>query len=459
MNEQHYCLVKLAESNRVFMEITKHLPKVKERYDKHRNTGTNQEIEALADLQKIVKNLWNEFKTVISSYQELEDDVKVQTALKLYTAVKKFNYFDGDYSKLLAALAGFAASFPTEQNLNVQLIGRLMNRVKMGYFPTDLNHVELIKNAIVFPEMTVNILDPCSGCGLALSYLADGENAVTYGTELDDYRASESEKRIDRVGIGSFFHSRISHDAFHCIFLNPPYLSVINEGGGSTRLEKTFLAGTLPHLMVDGLLVYIVPYYRMTSDICRVFCDNFTDITVYRFDDSEFKKFKQVAIFAKRKKRDDGLPLVEEFQNRFISPEQIPYLTDIGAGRYELPKKEKNVDLFKGAKFNLRELSQQLQKSVSTKALFDASKLEQIEKHPPLPLNVSQIGLVGGSGMMNGLVECDSPHLIKGRIVKQHKSEILTENTEAGKTTELREVTSNRMIFNILTPAGYKSLS
>ena len=46
------------------------------------------------------------------------------------------------------------------------------------------------------------------------------------------------------------------------------------------------------------------------------------------------------------------------------------------------------------------------------------SDLDRTDKHPLLPLSIGQIGLVGGSGMINGLVECDTPHIIKGRIIK-----------------------------------------
>ena len=121
--------------------------------------------------------------------------------------------------------------------------------------------------------------------------------------ELDESRAEEAQTRLHRVGFGSFFHSRISHEAFHLLFLNPPYLSVINEGGGHSRHEKRFLIESIPTLMFGGLLIYVIPYYRLTSDICRILVDNFDKLSVWRFADAEFKKFKQVAVMGIRKKR------------------------------------------------------------------------------------------------------------------------------------------------------------
>ena len=84
--------------------------------------------------------------------------------------------------------------------------------------------------------------------------------------------------------------------------MNPPYLSVINENGGRSRREKRFLIESLPTLMYGGLLIYVIPYYRLTADICRILVDNFDDLSVWRFTDSEFKQFKQVAICSYEKK-------------------------------------------------------------------------------------------------------------------------------------------------------------
>ena len=167
-----------------------------------------------------------------------------------------------------------------------------MNRVKMGYFPTDEKHVAMIKSMLVFPKTRVNILDPCCGCGTAMKILTDNENTATFGTELDKCRAELAEENIQRVGYGSFFYSRISNRAFHSLFLNPPYMSVIKEGGGSGRSERTFLLESLKYLMLGGILVYIIPYYRLTEDICQILAENFDEISVSKFLDYEFKKFK-----------------------------------------------------------------------------------------------------------------------------------------------------------------------
>lgn len=89
------------------------------------------------------------------------------------------------------------------------------------------------------------------------------------------------------------------------------------------------------------------------------------------------------------------------------------------------------------------------------------SELDIGVKRPPLPLSISQIGLIGGSGMINGLIECDTPHVIKGRIVKVTRNETEEKFDAKGKHigAELHETITNKMIFNILTPKGFKALT
>jgi hypothetical protein len=93
--------------------------------------------------------------------------------------------------------------------------------------------------------------------------------------------------------------------------------------------------------------------------------------------------------------------------------------------------------------------------------LFEKNKLDSTVKRPLLPLNLGQVGLIGGSGLINGLVECDTPHIIKGRIVKENavsREENLNSEGELTSTT-VTETRSNKMIFNLLTPQGFLSLS
>ena len=391
-----------------------------------------------------------------SRYVDITDEVTHQTGLR------RFSLMSNTYRPVYDVLRDLAGKLPVEGKANAAVIGRLMNNVKMGYYPTDPDNISLILRGIRFPEgVTTNLLDPCCGCGKALRQLAQGNNCYDYGMELDESRAEEAQTRLHRVGFGSFFYSRISHEAFHLLFLNPPYLSVLNESGGRARHEKKFLIESLCHLMYGGLLIYVIPYYRLTQDICRVLCDNFEDLTLWRFTDREFRKFKQIAVLGIRKRRTMEPADTLWLEQYTSDPTAIPSLAELPEDRYALPAQPLEVPVFKGEKFNQKELEQQLRRSGSFSQMMARSELDNGVKRPLLPLSIGQIGLIGGSGMINGLIECDSPHVIKGRIVKVASTDIENQYTASGKRcgTIERQVISNKMIFNVLTPQGFRALT
>lgn len=459
-NEQQqtaFCLKEIENSKTLILTLASQFPKLRASYEKYKGTGLKREYDSLIDLQKAVKRLLEEFPALVLQLNEYGDEELSKTTERLYGVLKKYKYLGTtDYTKLCMALESFAKGLPTaDHNINTAKLAHLMNRARMGYFPTDLSHVKMLKDAIVFPEAPVNLIDPCCGEGLALQAFAKGVKAKTYGIEIDEVRGEEAQRRIQRVGYGSFFHSRISLNAFQGLWLNPPYLSVPSEHG-SKRLEKAFLADSIRHLQVGGIMIYIIPYYRATPDVCRVLCENFTDLRVHRFIGKEFERFKQVAIIGKKIERREAEKMAKRLSEYMLDADKIPLITDLPKDCYEMPAAIKTVELFKGAIFNVNELADQLKKSPSIERLFEERTLDNRERRPLLPLNLSQVGLVGASGMMNGLVECDTPHVIKGRIVKEKKTKIGLED-DNGKTA-VREITSNRLIFNVLTPTGLKSL-
>ena len=57
---------------------------------------------------------------------------------------------------------------------------------------------------------------------------------------------------------------------------------------------------------------------------------------------------------------------------------------------------------------------------------------------------------------MNGLVDCEHPHVIKGRIVREKKQKNIPTDREG--VTQISEVESNKIIFNILTGNKYISI-
>lgn len=460
--QRPYALDQLTQLQSQIMQSAQGMVVQRARIEKYRQSDLAAARDTYTELEQIRRNLTEQITAAQLFLLELEEYKLASMAGQLCRGISGFNLMSTGYKPIYEVLSKFAAAFPTGQKTNAAMVGRLMNNIKLGYYPTDPDNISLMLRAIRFPDgVTTNLFDPCCGCGKALRQLAQGNNCYAYGVELDESRAEEAQTRLHRVGFGSFFYSRISHEAFHLLFLNPPYLSVINESGGRSRHEKRFLIESLPTLMYGGLLIYVIPYYRLTPDICRILVDNFEDLSVWRFTDSEFKKFKQVAIFGVRKHRNAELQDTLWLEQLACSPASIPTLEKIDEGRYALPAQPLQVNTFKGERFNQKELEQQLRKSNSFAQMMHRSELDSGAKRPLLPLSISQIGLIGGSGMINGLIECDTPHIIKGRIVKVVRTESEEKFSASGNHlgNEVKETITNKMIFNVLTPNGFKALT
>lgn len=460
--QKPYAIDQLALLQSQIMQSIQGMVVLRARIEKHRQSDMAAARDTYMELDRTRGHLTEQLSKSELFLLEMEEYPLARAADQLRRGLAGFNLMSMGYKPIYEAIGKFTASFPTGQKTSAAIVGRLMNNIKLGYYPTDPDNISLILRGIQFPEgVTTNLFDPCCGCGKALRQLAQGNNCYAYGVELDESRAEEAQTRLHRVGFGSFFYSHISHEAFHLLFLNPPYLSVINEGGGRSRHEKRFLIESIPALMYGGLLIYVIPYYRLTPDICRILADNFDELTVWRFTDSEFKKFKQVAVLGIRKRRSTESQDALWLEQYAYEPASIPLLSQLPESRYALPAQPLTVGVFKGERFNQKELEQQLKKSDSFAQMMARSELDSGVKRPLLPLSISQIGLIGGSGMINGLIACDTPHIIKGRIVKVVRTESEEKFNYRGDHmgSEIKETISNKMIFNVLTPNGFKALT
>ena len=424
-----------------------------------------REAGGAAELRQIAQHLQKLVSALREAALLLEEaglhEAAAYTA-QLSAATSAFHIRTEDYSRLTAAfddwLQRMTPLLPDTETKTVDaaVIGRLMNQVRLGYYPTEAAHVGWLKAALRFPESkAVNLLDPCCGEGDALQQLGAGENAVTYGAELDESRAEAAQSVLDHVAIGSYYFARISRSAFHLLFLNPPYLQMY----GGARSEKRFLGESYDHLMMGGVLIYIIPYYRLTDDVCSFLAAHFDRLMAYRFCGEEFKKFRQIAILGVRKPRAENPRMAGLLEMVSLHPDKLPTLDHIPPENYPLPDAEKAISLFQGAQFNVRELAEQMRRMGSM--LPKRSALDGQEKRPPLPLTIGQIGLVGGSGLINGLIECETPHVIKGQVIKstRRRTGDQYEECDGRATTEIIETTSNKMVFNLLTPDGVKLLA
>ena len=391
---RYYAAERLAELRADIPRLMTAMVLQRARVEKFKDTDREAARDAYAELIRLRKNLVNDLSDARLFLLEAEEYALTPVAGQLHDGMLGYNLLSTNYKPVYDAVCAFAEKIPMGDTTDARVIGRLMNNVKMGYYPTDPDNISLMLRGVRFPEgITTNLFDPCCGCGKALRQLANGNNCYAYGVELDEGRAEEAQKILHRVGFGSFFYSSVSREAFHLLFLNPPYLSVLNQSGSRSRHEKRFLIESIPTLTYGGLLIYVIPYYRLTQDICQILADNFDGLSVWRFTDGEFQKFKQVAVMGIRKRRETELQETAWLERYSYSPDKIPSLTDIDEDRYALPGHPLEIKDFRGEKFNQKELEMQLRRSGSFAQMMARSELDSGVKRPLLPLSIGQIGL------------------------------------------------------------------
>ena len=225
--QQCYAQEQLSSLQTKILRLAQALVVQRARAEKARQQDQSAARDAYAELQKVRQSLAESIGAAQFLLLELDEPRLALTAGQLQAGLLRFDLMSTAYKPVFDALCRFADGFPVGSKANAAVIGRLMNHVKMGYYPTDPDNIAAMLRGIQFPQGVItNLLDPCCGCGQALRQLAQGNNCFTYGVELDEHRAQQAQSRLHRVGFGSFFHSRISHEAFHLLFLNPPYCSI-----------------------------------------------------------------------------------------------------------------------------------------------------------------------------------------------------------------------------------------
>ena len=208
-----YALEQLRQTAEAILRGSQRLLKCRAGVEKYRTAQPQRAYAYYLELQKTRGALLAALGDAQRYLLELDEPMLVKTAEQLQMGLRRFDLMSRAYKPVYEVLTGFAKSLPQTDTVNAAVIGRLMNHVRMGYYPTDPENITHILRGIQFPEgVTTNLLDPCCGCGKALRQLANGNNCYTYGMELDEHRAEEAQTRLHRVGFGSFFHSQISRE-------------------------------------------------------------------------------------------------------------------------------------------------------------------------------------------------------------------------------------------------------
>jgi hypothetical protein len=308
---------------------------------------------------------------------------------------------------------------------------RLAGIEKGGYYPYPPHMAEATASWFIPLQAGTRgrLLDPCAGKGEIANLLGRLLNCETWGCELFPYRGEKAAARMDRCHSAAWESCSLTDESVTLLWLNPPYDD--DRHGEEKRLELAFLKSTTPKLVRGGVLAFIIPQriLRM-AEIARYLASQYERITVLRFPDGEYERFKQVVLLAVRREK-YNVPTNEEVEAiQCLAESDLPPLGFAPEAVYPLlPAPLKGAG---GRAITFRRLDW------APDDLVEASRWAGVRKTrawqdlvhpvqrevaftPTMPLKKGHLAMLMASGMMGTLhLTSDDGHpmLVKGRVVK-----------------------------------------
>ena len=309
---------------------------------------------------------------------------------------------------------------------------------KMGYYPTDEPIVNTICTYLKPPEDRGRLLDPCAGEGKAAAFLGKTMNLETWGVELSPDRAEKAELVMDQVFQAAWQACSLSQESVSWLYLNPPYDfdRLENQSTGNNRAEKRqewlFLKSTTPTLIRGGFLTYIVPQKILgLLEVARFLAGQYENLSVFRFPDDLFEKFKQVVVLGIRREHPSRPTDEEIFSLQKLADTDLPPFLSAAEPIYELlpaPTHAANGRpiLFKRTDWEPEEVVEAtikggVQHCTEWLGLLHPTRGLTQFSQPLMPLKKGHIAMLMASGMMGTVKLTDDrgrPMLVKGRVVK-----------------------------------------
>jgi SAM-dependent methyltransferase len=250
-----------------------------------------------------------------------------------------------------------------------------------------------------------HLLDPCCGTGEALQrFQVRNPDIITYGVELDTYRAIEARDKLRFAVQGSIFDARINPlGSMGLLYLNPPY-----DWDEGERLEMKFLKHAHKWLCTDGILVFLVPELVFLCEKHRNWIgQHFYDTRIVRVTRTDYPTFKQVALFAKKRK--------ERREMGAVGSPPYPYIEDGEASPYVIPSTNGPL-VFQGTDtVTDEEVAGHWPNLVREIEIICPPGDTTTQLSPLLPLRRGHLTSLLTAGILDGRVDtADGPMILKG---------------------------------------------
>ena len=359
-------------------------------------------------------------------------------------------------------------------------MARLASTAKAGFYPLPPSVTDLLCGQLVAPHGG-RILDPCAGEGIALRRFADAWQLEAYGAELHRERAATAAAQLDALGArrdlpladpasrrliaGDYRLLTVTNSGINLLYLNPPY-DYDREAG---RLEYQFLRDCRPWLQPDGLLLFVIPqavlaFRRLASYLASWF----SELHLWRFPDESYERFRQIALFGRRRAQAQATDpaTVAWLRDSSAAGRALPALATAPTAPFELPPPQIAAGEFTfrsryidPAQAHREAATVGVRQSKAWRKLLEPRADLRLPVRPVMPLKVGHLaGLMAAGFLDHQLLENAERNerlLIKGRAFKQTIHATEQQQLADGQRQELRTAT-DRLVTDVttITPEG-----
>lgn len=384
----------------------------------------------------------NSIKAIHRGFSTIENGADLKEALKgiieIFTDFDYASHYSGDLTYDYKALSDI-------RNLEFDVLNPILR--------------EFGKSERIF-----NVFEPNCSAGDTLNFISSERPGTnTYGIEHSSNIAA-AKKVATKVVKGYLKGSRISNNVFDLLIAKcniRPTLADNMERNSVAKCEKDFITSINNYLRPDGVVLFVIPYYRLHKDICEHIAKYYNNVKVFKSTGPYWSERKYVYIYGQKSINKELDQAAYESLRKCYNPSLIEEFNPDIELKYNIPSKTLEVEIFKGSVLDMEELHHIIETSNAMDEFFENQNVEKIGEsttRPLLPFNIGQLGLVLTSGCLDGIIDEGDGHyhLVKGKVSK--KSETVGQVVEG--VLEEQETISNRVEINILLPNGdFKTLS
>lgn len=312
-------------------------------------------------------------------------------------------------------------------------MARLAAKIQKGFYPLPNRFAAMIGLKLRLQGSGATILDPCAGCGVAISTLARHAKIPDQGifaVELDVERSRELSKNLPNSCVfgSTDYLSCLASGSVACVFVNPPF---DDEIGGGGRVESSFISKAISEVQDDGVVIIVIPEkVLLRGDVSSLILNKLYQVEWCEFPASE-RKFGEVCIFGYKKKESFVDPAVTIADlKRDYRQLSLYRVADAVSGGVNYRKWE----------YTDQELDSILDGTEASKLLSEATLHRYDDVRPPMPLRSAHIAMLLASGLVNGLVEAGKDtHVVRGQA---KKVKVIKEDVEGKqvRTTETERI-------------------